>query len=193
MREQNSIPNEYPESWDCGTYQTGASKPQKNQSGIITVLLMAVILLGGLASVLGVMNVRLLSRLTQQQDAVLPLSLDSTTGTHEHIAVRGNVPYSVQTPTEENMESLLGFRVQNLSELCRKYWNLSAGLEVISVSDSESPLQEGDILFSADGENLTSASQLYRLIDGAEAGSNLKLQVLRGRQSFTVELTVKNP
>lgn len=190
MREQNSISNEYPESWDCGTYQTGVSKPKKHQSGRITVLLMAVILLGGLASALGIMNVRLLSRLTRQQDAVLPLSMESSN--HEHIAVRGNAPYSAQASTEETMERRLGFRVQDLSQLCRKYWNLSAGLEVVSVSDSDCPLQEGDILFSADGEKLTGTDQLYRLIDGAEAESKLKLQVLRGRQSFTVELTVKN-
>jgi hypothetical protein len=62
MREPNNIPNEYGESWDDGTYQTGATAQGKRQSGLITGLLIATIFLGGIASALGVMNVRLLQQ-----------------------------------------------------------------------------------------------------------------------------------
>ena len=80
MREQNNISVEYPESWDTGTYQTGASQPKKSQSVLITALLVAVIFLGGLASALGLMNIRLLRQLVQQQNSVLPVSVDHATG-----------------------------------------------------------------------------------------------------------------
>ena len=63
MHEHHSNPIENPESWDDGTYQTGACAHEKHTSGLVTSLLAAVILLGGLASALGVMNIRLLSKL----------------------------------------------------------------------------------------------------------------------------------
>lgn len=47
------------EPWDQGVYRTGSTKPPKNHSGLIAVLLVAVILLCGVISVLGVMNIRL--------------------------------------------------------------------------------------------------------------------------------------
>ena len=47
------------EPWDQGVYRTGSTKPPKNHRGLIAVLLVAVILLCGVISVLGVMNIRL--------------------------------------------------------------------------------------------------------------------------------------
>lgn len=187
MREQHSIPNEYPEMWDDGTYQTGASKPKKGHNAVITVLLMGVIFLGGLASTLGVINVRLLTQLVQQQGAVVPLSLDSSKG--GQIAVRGNTPYSVYTPDDTDLTQQLGFQVEELSSFYRSYWELSAGLEVVSVTDSSCQLQEGDILLCVNGQELTTSSQLYEAINSAQTDA-LKLEILRGRQSFTLELTV---
>lgn len=77
MREPNNLENV--ETWDDGTYQTGATQPGKNQSGLIAGLLMAVIFLGGMASALGLMNVRLLSQLVQQENPVLPVAVDANT------------------------------------------------------------------------------------------------------------------
>lgn len=80
MREPNNNPNEYGESWDDGTYQTGATPDRKGQSGLITGLLIATIFLGSIASALGVMNIRLLQQLGQQSDPVLPVAVDATGG-----------------------------------------------------------------------------------------------------------------
>ena len=52
--------------WDQGTYQTGSTTPPKESSGLVTFLLLAVILLGGLASVLGIFNGQKLRELTTQ-------------------------------------------------------------------------------------------------------------------------------
>ena len=79
MAKQEIQETEY--TWDDGTYQTGATPPSKGQSATITALLIAVIFLGGLASALGLMNIRLLSTLThQQQNPALPISTDGTRG-----------------------------------------------------------------------------------------------------------------
>lgn len=63
---RHSIPNEHPQVWDDGTYKTGAPAREKRASALVAGLLAGVIFLGGLASALGVMNIRLLTKLKQQ-------------------------------------------------------------------------------------------------------------------------------
>lgn len=104
MAKNDLQQNEY--TWDSGTYQTGATKENKRQSGVITVLLIAVIFLGGLASVLGLMNIRLVSKLMQQRDPVLPLSVNSAEGGENFFNIdRGQTP---QVPQERVLELVLG-------------------------------------------------------------------------------------
>ena len=52
--------------WDQGTYQTGSTTPPKASNGVVTILLLAVILLGGIASALGILNGQQLRDLTTQ-------------------------------------------------------------------------------------------------------------------------------
>lgn len=193
MREQNSITNESTQNWDTGTYQTGASKPQKGQSITITVLLMTVIFLGGIASALGVMNVRLLMKLTQQSSE-LNISVEATQGSNavSYDFFHNDEPMQAKLPEEELLELRLGFRVQELDTLCRQFWELSNGLEVISVTDG-SQLQLGDILTSINGEKLTELSQLYSIAEKAQQGDLIRFSVLRVGQQFTIELTVQEP
>ena len=54
------------EPWDPSIYGTGRTRPPKNHGGIIAVLLVIVIFLGGLVSVLGVLNVKLFTQLKEQ-------------------------------------------------------------------------------------------------------------------------------
>lgn len=54
------------EPWDPSIYGTGRTRPPKNHGSIIAVLLVIVIFLGGLVSVLGVLNVRLFTQLKAQ-------------------------------------------------------------------------------------------------------------------------------
>ena len=50
---------EHNEPWQDHFYRTGSTNPPKGNSKLLIVLLVAVILLGGISSVLGIMNVRL--------------------------------------------------------------------------------------------------------------------------------------
>lgn len=195
MREHNSVTNEYGENWDTGTYQTGPSKPLKGQSILITVLLMSVIFLGGIASALGMMNVHLLLQLTQQQGSEINISEEQTSGSDvaRYNFFHSDQAVESQLPEEEMLELRLGFRVQELNALCRRYWDLSSGLQVISVTQYDCPLQESDILTTINGETLTELSQLYTIVNAAQEKDVLELGVLRAGQHFTVELTVENP
>ena len=66
MKQKNSN-TIYPEALDTGTYQTGNTTPPKKGNLLVTVLLMLVIFLGGIASALGIINLRLLAQLQAQQ------------------------------------------------------------------------------------------------------------------------------
>lgn len=65
MAKQKPETTEYIPEWDAGTYQTGSAKPQKEHRGLIAILMILVIFLGGLASALGLLNVRLLQEIAQ--------------------------------------------------------------------------------------------------------------------------------
>ena len=53
-------------------YRTGPTAPPKKYGSLIAVLLVAVILFGGLASVLGIMNIRLLDNLSLAEEEQSP-------------------------------------------------------------------------------------------------------------------------
>ena len=73
MRENHS--HEHSETRDAGTYQTGASARSKSSSGLLAALLVAVVFLGGLASALGYLNIKLFQRLLEQENTPAVLSL----------------------------------------------------------------------------------------------------------------------
>lgn len=65
------------EPWDHDLYETGRTQPPKSHSGLIAFLLAAIILLGGLVSVMGVLNIRLFTQLKHQEEAENPVSFVS--------------------------------------------------------------------------------------------------------------------
>ena len=54
------------EPWDPSIYGTGRTRPPKNHGGTVASLLVIVIFLGGLVSVLGILNVKLFAQLNDQ-------------------------------------------------------------------------------------------------------------------------------
>ena len=60
--------NNYPhDPWERDSYETGSTKPPKSRGGLIAVLLIAVIFLGGISSVLSIMNIKLFRQLKQNE------------------------------------------------------------------------------------------------------------------------------
>ena len=57
-----------PEPWEQDSYRTGSTHPPKSHSGAIAVLLTAVILLCGVTTALGMLNIKLFSQLNQADD-----------------------------------------------------------------------------------------------------------------------------
>ena len=62
--------------WEQGVYETGSTRPPKRRGGLTAILLIAVILLGGIAGLLGLWNIQLFAAL-QQKNPEISLSLQS--------------------------------------------------------------------------------------------------------------------
>ncbi len=56
-----------PFSPDRDVYETGSTKPPKSRGGLVAVLLIAVIFLGGIVSILGILNIKMFYQLRQEQ------------------------------------------------------------------------------------------------------------------------------
>ena len=192
MHEHHSNPIENPESWDDGTYQTGACAHEKHTSGLVTSLLAAVILLGGLASALGVMIIRLLSKLqNQQQEGQQPMSITAASDSNENLGnfVRSESPLP-QIPTDATLQ----VEVQGISKEAgtqqMSQRDVFAAVEpslVTVLCDSHAQSRGLGVVVSQEGYILTNASAVnqngrifVRLSDGT-----LLRAALVGTDDFT--------
>ena len=75
MSDYNHHPSD---PWDQDSYQTGSTQPPKNRGGFIAVLLTVVILLAGISTAMGVMNVKLFQQLQEQEGDQSQVSFDAT-------------------------------------------------------------------------------------------------------------------
>ena len=76
--------------WDDGVYGTGCTQPPKSHRAFIGVLLVAEIFLGGIATCMSVLNVRLFRELRKREEDALTVAY----------AVQQTQPEVQQTPTE---------------------------------------------------------------------------------------------
>lgn len=60
--------------WDDSVYGTGRTEPPKNHGGTVALLLILIIFLGGIITVLGVLNVRLFQKLNTQRESEQSIS-----------------------------------------------------------------------------------------------------------------------
>lgn len=92
------------EPWDPSIYGTGRTRPPKNRGGLVAVLLVIVIFLGGLVSVLGILNVKLFAQLKDQsREQEQSLSFVSE---GENVTIETSPFISVPTQPEEETSEL---------------------------------------------------------------------------------------
>lgn len=155
MAKQEIQENEY--NWDSGTYQTGATEPKKGQSAVITALLIAVIFLGGLASALGLMNIRLLSQMmNQQQNAVLPIAVDGAQGMIDDF-LRENPNQAPARPSNPELE--LAFAEETAILTAQQIFQHNRlSVVTITVQTGQNQNRTGPaVVLSSDGFLLTNA------------------------------------
>ena len=97
MAKRKPETSEYLPEWDEGTYQTGKFKEPRGSSTMVVILLLVVIFLGGLCSVMGLLNIRLLARIAQDNSQTVPLAqeIQATVLTQDSVLDRLNAPAPV--------------------------------------------------------------------------------------------------
>lgn len=151
---------EEPTPWDDGEYNTGYTTPPKSHRTFIALLLIAVIILIGLSTLLGVSNLRLFQQLNQQKAE--PTICYSTA---ESVVDSEFVPIDVERTANES----IGFPALAEQEdtLTLREIYIKCSPSVVSItSESRSGNSSGSgVIFSEDGYVVTN----YHVIENGES------------------------
>ena len=92
------------QNFERDSYQTGSTKPPKNRGGLVAGLLVAVILLAGVSSILGLMNIQLFRMLQAEKGSSAFFSPNETKAV-------------VTGPIDVTGKPKLGLTVSSINEL----------------------------------------------------------------------------
>ena len=93
-------------SWDDSVYGTGPTQPPKDRGGIIALLLVLVIMLCGIITVLGIMNIKLFQKLNTAPEREEDLSISFSVQQTEPVAVAAAPTEETQLPILENSPTM---------------------------------------------------------------------------------------
>lgn len=168
-------------------YRTGqTSQPQKS-SALIAVLLVLVILFGGLASILSIMNIRLMTKLSLLGGSDSSIAFSAT----EPVSATAQVTEAEKAGTVLSIPNL-GLEVETVSEFLQSYYDLPAGVYITAVEDGSvaqaADCLPGDIITAANDTPITEANGLSELSNNTDI---LTLTLYRGGTEHTVRLVIK--
>ena len=121
--------------WDDGVYGTGSTQPPKSHRALLALLLVIIIFLGGIATALSILNIRLFHELHQREDAL-------------------TVAYAVQSQTEAEADPDGDSREGEMSLQEIYETNIPAVVSISASTGSGSSTGTGVVL-SANGYLLT--------------------------------------
>lgn len=163
-------------------YQTGSTHPPKSRRGLIAILLILAIFLGGLASGLGLVNIRLSRLLSSNQD----------TGSVQFSRVGASS--TTETSTESVRIPRLGISCETVGAFVQNYYRLPQGVYVTQVTpESDAAAQglvPGDLLLSLDGHPATNTDTLSALLDSYAPGDPTEAAIYRNGKRYTLTLTI---
>lgn len=157
-------------------YRTGPTRPIKNSNGLIALLLICVIFLGGLVSILSLMNIRLF-RLLQEEREKTPLTF--ATGESSNL-----------TPEGDSL-TIGGITVQELPSMYQQLYDLPAGLYVVAAPE-DGEILPGDVLVTFGGTAVSSLTELNDLRAACKTGESVELSFYRQDTGyFTHTITIE--
>lgn len=158
MRKRKSEPTEYAPVTDTGSYQTGAARPPKRNSGLVTALLIVIIFLGGLASAFGFLNFRLLAIVAQKGGSIQPLDTNTatvTTGTNAFIENNDDTPPEI--PALRDVQIELNQLHEDMSPDALYSHNEQSLVSIYCTTHCNELLSGTGVVLSEDGYILTNA------------------------------------
>ena len=160
-------------------YRTGGHLPKKNSGGLLAAALLIFFAVTGMFLTAGFMALRSISFDAEQELASLQPP-ENTRFPGEQLHMDGEIA------TCNN----IGITCQSISEFCQKYYELPAGIYVLSVEKgSPADLQgvlPGDVLVGVNGHLLRLPSSLQQLINGTGKKFPVKLEFSRKGKLYTV-------
>lgn len=167
------------------SYKTGSTMPPKNRGGLVAGLLVAVILLAGVSSILGLMNIQLFHMLQAEKGS--PVSFEENMPTE----TKGVAPGADQ---DAFGELALGLTVDSISELDQRYYHLPAGVLITEVDmrgcAAKAGLAAGDIILSFNGVEVQTAEELEQALDACQVGDRIKVEFYRYKTKQMMETVV---
>lgn len=182
--------NLYNDPWERDFYETGSTQPPKNHGGVIAVLLVAVILLGGFCSALGLLNIQLLRQLAQlQQEPDSVYLFEEMPGDTGPAEISGSYP-------SNGMEgaACLGLQGQTVSEFDRRFYEMPRGVLVTAVTESDcadaAGIRNGDVIYSLAGRSITSQEELLAALAECRPGQQVPVEFYRHQTGKNMTVTV---
>ena len=166
MDEKNNKTNMDP--WDPDFYETGSTKPPKSHGGIIAILLAVVIFLGGLASAMSILNIRMIRNNKSDGDNSVPIafheaSMDTTeadrTSTTPAPADASGMTLESSPPSVENIPQEGGLSLQEIYSGA-----IDSVVSILCATDGGQATGTG-VIFNTDGYIVTNA----HVVAGAQA------------------------
>ena len=185
----NQFDEQAVESWDPDHYETGSTNPPKSNGGLVAVLLVAVILLGGLCSALGIINIQLLRQLAQMQAPEETLSILDDPG---DTVPDATVP--IQDAYQCSGILCLELEGQTVSDFDRRFYDMPAGVLVLDVTEGgiaqTGGIRTGDVITAVDGAAITGSAELQDRMALARPGQTLSVEIDRPGTKEKLNLTV---
>ena len=167
-------------------YRTGPTEPPKNYGSIVAILLVMVILLGGIASILGIMNIRLLGELPleEREDAPIPFSRQSS--------VAETCYQEESQDAAEDTPPSLGLTAETISDFLQNYYGLPQGVYITAVKKGSHAellgLIPGDIILTFEDTPITDTQMLTQQLHACHSGQTVNLTVYRSGNAQQVQL-----
>lgn len=177
----------YNDPWDRDYYGTGSTRPPKQHGGLIAFLLVLVVLLGGICSALGLLNLRLLQQLAQAQPDPDTLYLFDD--------AQDSAPANTIAPGDDRLPQL-GVKGQTVSEFDRRYYELPEGVLITDVAEDlcayEAGIRAGDVICALEGNKIASQEELTSVLEECVPGQQVQVEYYRTKtqKTYSVTLTI---
>lgn len=178
--------------WDPHSYGNGSTQPPKNHGGIIAVLLVLVILLGGISSALGILNIRLFSMLEDKDDPEDDFHFEGSAAPGNSFPQQQE-ELTVPAEVLETLKTLLAVEGETVSGFYQHYYRLPAGLLITQVLENAPEgvpeFQSGDILVSINETRVKSPQEAATALEALPIGTPASLVLFRAGSELTVTYT----
>lgn len=161
-------------------YQTGYTHPPKSYRGIIALLLITIVILGSIATVLGLLNIQLFRKLSMQSEEAGAVQFAQLANAeHRSVAEDANA---------------LGLSVKTLSDFDQSFYQLPQGVYITNVVPgsraAKQGIMSGDILISVQNIPITNTETLENYLVNCTPGQLLNLVLYRDGKQYSVSVVL---